>query len=39
VLTAIVIGFALSSFAAALLWRTRDAVGEDDPDALQRTDT
>lgn len=39
VLTAIVIGFALSSFAAALLWRTRDAVGEDDPDALRRTDT
>jgi multicomponent Na+:H+ antiporter subunit C len=39
VLTAIVIGFALLAFAAALLWRMRDAAGSDDPDELRRTDT
>jgi multicomponent Na+:H+ antiporter subunit C len=39
VLTAIVIGFAILAFAAALLWRTHDAVGDDDPDSLRRTDT
>jgi multicomponent Na+:H+ antiporter subunit C len=39
VLTAIVIGFALLAFAAALLWRTHEAVGDDDPDSLRRTDT
>ncbi|MDD5720662.1 MAG: NADH-quinone oxidoreductase subunit K [Candidatus Krumholzibacteria bacterium] len=39
VLTAIVIGFALLAFAAALLWRMHDAAGSDDPDELRRTDT
>ncbi len=39
VLTAIVISFALIAFAAALLWRTHHAVGDDDPDSLRRTDT
>ena len=38
-LTAIVIGFALLAFAAALLWRMHDAVGDDDTDELRRTDT
>ncbi len=39
VLTAIVIGFALLSFAAALMWRLHDAAQDDDPDAMRRTDT
>jgi multicomponent Na+:H+ antiporter subunit C len=39
VLTAIVIGFALLAFAAALFWRMHDAVDDDDPDLLRRTDT
>jgi multicomponent Na+:H+ antiporter subunit C len=39
VLTAIVIGFALLSFAAALFWRTHEEVADDDPDQLRRTDT
>jgi multicomponent Na+:H+ antiporter subunit C len=39
VLTAIVIGFALLAFAAALLWRMHDAADSDDPDELRRTDT
>lgn len=39
VLTAIVISFALTTFAAALLWRIRETTDDDDPDILRRTDT
>ena len=39
VLTAIVIGFALAAFAAALLWQVRRATDDDDPDMMRRTDT
>ncbi len=39
VLTAIVIGFALLAFAGALLWRAHDAIADDDPDLMRRTDT
>jgi len=39
VLTAIVIGFALTAFAAALVKRTYEAVGTDDPDVMRLSDT
>jgi multicomponent Na+:H+ antiporter subunit C len=38
ILTAIVIGFALTAFAAVLVKRTYQAVGTDDPDAMRLTD-
>lgn len=38
VLTAIVIGFALTAFAAVLVKRTYQAVGTDDPDCMRLTD-
>ena len=39
VLTAIVIGFAVVSFAAVLVRRTCEAVKNDDPDRMRSTDT
>ncbi len=39
VLTAIVIGFAVVSFAAVLVRRTTDQVGGDDSDQMRSTDT
>ncbi len=38
VLTAIVIGFGLTLFAASLLFRARHSTGNDDVDAFNRTD-
>lgn len=39
ILTAIVIGFAVTAFAAVLAMRTFQAVGSDDPDDMTLTDT
>lgn len=39
VLTAIVIGFAVVSFAAVLVRRACEAVSSDDPDLMRSTDT
>ena len=39
VLTAIVIGFAFTAFAAALVIRSHRKVGTDDVDAMRSTDT
>ncbi|MEO1237685.1 MAG: NADH-quinone oxidoreductase subunit K [Planctomycetota bacterium] len=39
VLTAIVIGFAVVSFAAVLVRRTAAAIDGDDPDRMRSTDT
>ena len=39
VLTAIVIGFSVVSFAAVLVRRACDAVASDDPDRMRSTDT
>ncbi|MCF7863394.1 MAG: Na+/H+ antiporter subunit C [Kiritimatiellales bacterium] len=39
ILTAIVIGFAVTAFALVLFLRTYQTVGTDDVDALQETDT
>jgi multicomponent Na+:H+ antiporter subunit C len=39
VLTAIVISFALTAFAAALMLRARHVLQDDDPDAMRSTDT
>lgn len=39
VLTAIVIGFAVTSLAAALIWRTQRDHPDNDLDELQRTET
>jgi len=39
VLTAIVIGFAVTTLAAALIWRTQRDNPDNDLDALRRTET
>lgn len=39
VLTAIVIGFGLTAFALALIYRAHEAVGDDDINAFDQTDT
>ena len=39
VLTAIVISFALTAFAAALMLRARHVLQDDDPDLMRSTDT
>lgn len=39
ILTAIVISFAVLAFAAVLIYRAFEAVGEDDLDELRTTDT
>jgi multicomponent Na+:H+ antiporter subunit C len=39
VLTAIVISFALTAFAAALMLRAQHVLENDDPDAMRSTDT
>ena len=39
VLTAIVIGFAVTTLAATLVWRTQQDHGDNDLDAMRRTDT
>jgi multicomponent Na+:H+ antiporter subunit C len=38
VLTAIVIGFALTAFTAVLVWRVCDIAGTDDADSLRSSD-
>ena len=39
VLTAIVIGFGLTAFLLALVTRAHEAVGDDDINAFNKTDT
>ena len=39
ILTAIVIGFAVTAFAATLAWRAYSTTGSDDPDVMTTTDT
>jgi multisubunit Na+/H+ antiporter MnhC subunit len=39
VLTAIVISFALTAFAAALMLRAQHVLENDDPDVMRSTDT
>lgn len=39
VLTAVVIGFAVTTLAATLIWRTQQDHDDNDLDAMRRTDT